>query len=297
MHDVTYVKNLIQDGLSNQEDKALLAWRVALACEGWSYVFGGRGQECTPGNRRSMDYTKHPTIKSKCKNFDGTASCSGCEWYPNGSRTRFFDCRGFTYWVLLQVYGWKLMGGGATSQWNNVDNWSQKGLVADGIPRDTLVCLFYQNKTNPAVMQHTGFCLNDETIECGNGVTYNKSIAKKWTHWAIPRCVTAIEDMDHPTLRRGDKGQSVVLLQTLLKEHGYDLGPCGIDGDFGKATQKAVKSFQQDYGLTADGIVGTRTWEMLEDEKVKLYTVHIPGMTQGQAEALKEYYPEAWVTE
>ena len=39
-------------------------------------------------------------IKDKCKNFDGNGSCSGCKWYPDSSRTRFFDCRGFTYWVL-----------------------------------------------------------------------------------------------------------------------------------------------------------------------------------------------------
>ena len=40
---------------------------------------------------------------------------------------------------------------------------------------------------------------------------------------------------------------------------GYSVGPCGIDGDFGRATLAAVKAFQSDHGLVVDGIVGSKT--------------------------------------
>ena len=68
-------------------------------------------------------------------------------------------------------------------------------------------------------------------------------------------------------LRRGSKGKAVELLQKLLVAQGYKLtrhkNRTGIDGDFGPATQRAVKRFQKDEGLVADGIVGKKTWAEL----------------------------------
>lgn len=63
-----------------------------------------------------------------------------------------------------------------------------------------------------------------------------------------------------PVLRRGDKNASVTLLQTKLNAAGYQVG---TDGDFGPGTDAAVKQFQAAKGLTADGIVGPRTWAAL----------------------------------
>jgi putative chitinase len=61
-------------------------------------------------------------------------------------------------------------------------------------------------------------------------------------------------------LRQGDKNASVTLLQTKLNAAGYQVG---ADGDFGPGTDAAVKQFQAAKGLTADGIVGPRTWAAL----------------------------------
>jgi len=53
----------------------------------------------------------------------------------------------------------------------------------------------------------------------------------------------------------------------MLDRMGYDLGSYGVDGDFGSATEAAVKSFQSDHGLTVDGIVGKNTWaELINSE-------------------------------
>ncbi len=62
------------------------------------------------------------------------------------------------------------------------------------------------------------------------------------------------------TLRRGDRGREVVDLQTRLQSLGLDLGERGIDGVFRAGTELAVKAFQQDLGLLADGLVGPITW-------------------------------------
>lgn len=63
---------------------------------------------------------------------------------------------------------------------------------------------------------------------------------------------------------RGDRGNHVKEIQCLLRDvHNISIGNSGIDGDFGPATEKAVKTFQGRKGLAKDGIVGPRTWAKL----------------------------------
>jgi hypothetical protein len=61
-------------------------------------------------------------------------------------------------------------------------------------------------------------------------------------------------------LKRGSRGEPVKALQQALVGAGFDLD---VDGDFGKKTEDAVKEFQRRNGLTADGIVGSKTLTML----------------------------------
>lgn len=55
---------------------------------------------------------------------------------------------------------------------------------------------------------------------------------------------------------------SVSDVQRALKNAGFYKG--SIDGKIGQQTKKAVESFQRQHNLTADGIVGRRTWEELK---------------------------------
>ncbi|MFA5143509.1 MAG: peptidoglycan-binding domain-containing protein [Candidatus Omnitrophota bacterium] len=50
-------------------------------------------------------------------------------------------------------------------------------------------------------------------------------------------------------------------IQVCLKNAGFYKGK--VDGVKGRATKKAIKEFQRANGLTADGIVGSKTWELL----------------------------------
>ena len=58
-------------------------------------------------------------------------------------------------------------------------------------------------------------------------------------------------------LREGDSGSAVTELQTMLKELEYYYG--SITGNFGSLTKQAVRKFQDDNGLTVDGVAGVNT--------------------------------------
>lgn len=50
-------------------------------------------------------------------------------------------------------------------------------------------------------------------------------------------------------------------VQMALKKAGYYSGK--VDGVKGRNTKRAIKAFQRDHGLAADGVVGKKTWELL----------------------------------
>jgi peptidoglycan hydrolase-like protein with peptidoglycan-binding domain len=70
----------------------------------------------------------------------------------------------------------------------------------------------------------------------------------------------ALADARQQVLRRGSTGGAVKILQVGLNGRGYALVG---DGIFGPGTDGAVRRFQSDNGLAADGIVGPRTWNAL----------------------------------
>ena len=59
----------------------------------------------------------------------------------------------------------------------------------------------------------------------------------------------------------GTTGDEVIQIQTRLKNWGYYTGK--IDGVYGTGTFNAVKYFQRKNGLTADGVVGSKTLKAL----------------------------------
>ena len=69
-------------------------------------------------------------------------------------------------------------------------------------------------------------------------------------------------------LRNGTRGNEVKLLQEFLRT--------SADGIFGAGTEAAVKKWQSKNGLTADGIVGPATWDVMglatTDDSEKVYT-------------------------
>ncbi|TDI82236.1 MAG: CHAP domain-containing protein [Caldithrix sp.] len=83
-----------------------------------------------------------------------------------------------------------------------------------------------------------------------------------------------------PTLRFGDKGEDVKVLQRILMEQGYFAGKTA--GNFLKFTQAAVIYFQETHlgpdgeFLEADGIVGDKTWWALNNPSGEAQKSNLP---------------------
>jgi len=90
-------------------------------------------------------------------------------------------------------------------------------------------------------------------------------------------------------LKKGDNNEQVKQLQVKL----------GLDpiGNFGPKTEEAVKLWQAAHGLTADGMVGDKTWAMImgeeEHPEVQQQAVAVANSTGLKLEKLKGHIPDA----
>lgn len=108
----------------------------------------------------------------------------------------------------------------------------------------------------------------------GEGMLYNGDIlvTKTKGHTVIvvsgrARSTVATSNTSTATksyLSKGDKGNDVKTMQTMLIAVGYSCGSYGADGDFGSDSDKALRKFQGDYGLTVDGEYGSKSKAKLE---------------------------------
>ncbi|MDP9840736.1 N-acetyl-anhydromuramyl-L-alanine amidase AmpD [Neorhizobium huautlense] len=71
-----------------------------------------------------------------------------------------------------------------------------------------------------------------------------------------PSRIPLVDGADRPTLRRGARGEHVILLQSKIGESGT--------GVFTAATEAILREFQRGHGLVPDGIAGPRTWAVLQ---------------------------------
>jgi len=69
-------------------------------------------------------------------------------------------------------------------------------------------------------------------------------------------------DQTEPVLRVGSSGLPVRRLQSRMSAVGFDTG--GVDGRFRPKTESAVKQLQQQSQLGVDGIVGPKTWAVVD---------------------------------
>lgn len=100
-----------------------------------------------------------------------------------------------------------------------------------------------------------------------NGLTPDGKIGKE------SREVLFSDDVKANVLGSGDSGTLVTKYQTKLQTLGYFFGT--VDGKYGSAMIEAVKLFQQQNGLDADGYLGAKTREVLDSSAVGAYVLEV----------------------
>lgn len=273
-------------------EKGRIIADYAISKLGCAYIYGGYGEKkCTPSFRkeRAAQYPdQKDNIYKNCQVLSGKkSSCSGCKWEGKQS----YDCAQLTRYSC-KAAGQELVSG-ANSQWNKTA-WEAKGEI-DTYPDEEGVIFYHRNKSG--IMTHTGVNIgNGYAVEARGakyGVVKTKVADRTWTHWAVlPGVLNGSKTpVDEPkdevkenieeenktaqkaeqgantvlvelnTLKNGSKGEQVKTVQRLFNAMGYDCGT--VDGIFGMKTKNATISFQQSCELSADGIIGEKTWNAL----------------------------------
>lgn len=252
----------------------------------WGYIWGTAGETWTAAKQEALEKTTDAD-RAQGRKY-------GSKWIGHVVA----DCSGMFHWAFKKLGGEMYHGSNTMYlKWCINKGELKSGRRTDGKELKPGTAVFVWNGTT---YSHVGLYIGDgKVIEAANtqkGVIENKASASKWTHWGELKGVD-YDGNTKPTLKRGSKGEYVTLLQTQLMNRGYDLGKWGADGDFGAQTEKAVKEFQKDHGLKADGIVGADTWTALEQPEGSRWTVTIPGLTRNRAEALVNEYDGASMKE
>ena len=222
------------------------------------YVMGCFGAPLTAANK--IRYTNNHSYNRQNNRATMIKSAS--------ADTFGFDCVGLIKGVL---WGWdgsdKIYGGA---------NYASNG-VPD-INADTMIQKCSELSTDFSTVEvgeavwipgHIGVYIGDgKVIECTpqwqNGV--QTTTKRKWQkHGKLPYITYSqtgddIVYIEMNTLKVNSRGEQVKTLQRLLVGFGYDLK---IDGAFGTITDRTVRTFQRKNGLSADGIVGEKTWRKL----------------------------------
>lgn len=265
----------------------------------WGYIWGTAGVEWTAKKQEQLEKTTDDNRANSRK--------YGKQWIGH----YVSDCSGMFVWAFKQ-FGMSMSHISSNIYKSYCTTKGQlTAELKQTIPAGCAVFTGQTAGSHPHVGLYIG---GGEVIEAAgakSGVIKSKITDKKWTFYGQLKDVNYADSgigdpayyerptvqapaaTSKPTLRRGSKGEYVTLAQTMLMQRGYKLPKYGADGSFGAETQAAVKAFQQDWGLEADGIIGPDTWKMLESSPVKVasYSVTIRGLDLTQVRAIMGNYP------
>ena len=210
--------------------------------EEWGYIWGKSGQVWTQANQDAA--TREMTVKYGQRHVG----------------KRVADCSGLFVWAYKVLGAYIYHGSntifnkyttitGAVSGLSTLRPGSAVFMVNDG--RRTHIGLYVGG---------------GKVIEAQGTMTgVVESTLDVWDEWGELSDVNYDMGVDNvettfKTLRKGDTGEQVKVLQRKLIAAGYTVGSKGADGVFGTMTHAAVLTFQNEHDLPADGIVGPVTW-------------------------------------
>ena len=232
---------------------------------GDGYIMGATGQNPKNWAADSWWFTQ----------YSGSQKDKALYWREHAARV--WDCNGLAEGLYKDFSGVSIN----TRARNNYAEWC--GVKGTGmIPaaqRRAGAAVFWGNTA--ATITHVAYL--DAPVDAGNpagdwylieargvmyGVVRTRLNSRKPGYWGLmdryfdygAAAVGPVEySLGERLLKRGAVGEDVRDLQTYLTKLGYSVGSCGADGEFGPATESAVKAFQSAQGLDADGEYGPLT--------------------------------------
>ena len=257
--------------MEKKTNSALVAYARRALREGWVYWYGTTGRPCTEsllkrkraqypahyGSARTAAYRRHIAEKRYCA--DCINLVKGYMWLDEATGKQ----------------GYAINGCPDTNADGMFARAAQKGSIETMPDVPGLIVRF---------SGHAGVYVGEGRVIEARGFNYGvvrTALTKRpWKHWyKLPGCAYEVKDPGpgaekevnpYPepvkNLRRGAVGDTVKWVQWALLRRGYDLGPDGVDGEFGRMTDAAVKAFQKEKGLSVDGIVGPVTRGAMKGE-------------------------------
>lgn len=244
----------------------------------------------------AASYLGYKEKKSNAQLDDPTANAGSANWnrfardvdaipgWMNGRKNGFEWCCLFVCGVFLYAFQYPMareillqpersMAAAckyAAQYFKNAGFWKTRPEPGDQV--------FFKNRTGEIC--HTGIveAVNDRTITTIEGNAQDSVCRKTYQlgdsylagfgrpNWALVATAEVPEQpVERPMLKFGSRGTDVKFLQSMLLQLGEKLPKYGADGDFGRETEAAVKSFQKKNKLEVDGIVGPITWGKIDE--------------------------------
>lgn len=267
---------------------SILLCGLAAAWErGDGYVMGAKGQNPRTGY---MDLSE-TAVKSAWKETgwyytqysDGSYSREQREkaLYWREHATRVWDCNGLAEGIYELHTGINI---DSKARFNYSQWCDPRGDNMADMPRVPGIAVFMYSSSK-GYITHVGYLY--EPVETGKpdgdwwvieargvlyGVVRTRLSARSWNRWGAMTkyfdyegtIEKAKDDTDKNPfgvrlLKKGCTGSDVRALQETLISLGYSCGRYGADGEFGSATEAAVRAYQEARGLEADGLVGAKT--------------------------------------
>ena len=235
------------------------------------YIMGSRGQNPKKWSKDSWWFTQ----------YSGSQKVKALYWREHAARV--WDCNGLAEGIYEDFSGVNI---NTKARFNYAGWCSTKGTGMIPVKyRKVGAAVFWGEKA--ASIHHVAYL--DKPVETGHpegdwyiiearGVMYGVvktrlyqrkpdfwGIMDKYFDYADSDYVPAEPELGELILRNGMTGDAVKQMQLGLIDLGYSCGKWGADGEFGDATEIALKAFQKDHDCDADGEYGPITHKAMQE--------------------------------